>query len=291
MAQAEFSIGSCDGGLGRTMKFAFLASIAIVGLWAQNPTPPASTKPETAAPATTRDPDQGPARRREVYVRRFSIGASVSASLPNPTKNESLDQQYFNQTPALELQSNNSGKSSLLGFGLVGQVAVTDHWAVAVAPTLRTGIKFQALTVRLIGINNPNTIQDDREGTNLDRKVSARFFDVPILARYYRKSRTERGLRWYGEIGPRMRTALAVRSNTRVTPPPGKGDAFDSTDPISYRKRINGGTAGFGLQFIDDFGIRFVPEVRYTRWFGSNFGDINGRSKLNQVEIVFTLSF
>jgi hypothetical protein len=252
-----------------------------------------ATAPATAAPpANTQPPDDTPVRKQEVFVRRLSGGISVSASLPGPTLEENLHQSFAN-TPPLEIFSKTSSKSSMLGFGAVVQLAVTDHWAVAAAPMLRTSIKFEAEIQRLVGNDNPNTIQDDREGTILQSKTSARLFDLPILGRYYTKSRRESGFRAFLEAGPRFRTAYAVRTNTHVTPPPNHGvqEPYDLTDPISYRKRITGASAGFGLQFIDDFGIRFVPEVRYTRWFGKNFGDITSRSRQHQVEIIFTLSF
>jgi hypothetical protein len=286
MAEIEFSVRSGRGGLGRAMKPFLL--IAFAGaLWAQAPQTPT---PAAQTPAAQDDAEQQTTRRREVYVRRLSFGASVGAALPSPTKDETLSQS-FSTTPALALQANNSGKSSGLTFGAVLQLALTSHWAVAVAPTYRTRIKMESTVVQFVGTDNVNTVQDDREGTNLSVQTSARFLDVPVYARYYRKSRSERGVRWFVEVGPRMRSALAVRTATHVQPPPNKGDAYDLTKTVSYRKRINGGSAGFGLQFIDDFGIRFVPEVRYTRWFGSNFGDISGRSRTNQVELIFTLGF
>jgi hypothetical protein len=266
------------------MKSVFLIGFASVALWAQAPATPA------APPAAQQDAPEQQTRRSEVYVRRFSFGVNVSANLPGPTKNESL-QQSFTTTPALEVRSNNSGKSSMLGLGAVFQVALTNHWAVAVSPSIRTRVKFESLVVRLVGTDNINTIQDDREGTNLNVNNSARFLDIPILARYYGKSRFERGPRWFAEVGPRMRRAYAVRTTTHVQPPPNKGDAYDLTTPVGFKKSITGASAGFGMQFVDDFGIRFVPEVRYTRWFGSTFGDVNGRSRQHQVEIVFNLTF
>jgi hypothetical protein len=112
-----------------------------------------------------------------------------------------------------------------------------------------------------------------------------------LLVRHYNKSRFERGPRYFFEIGPRVRIASNVRTTTEVTPPPSKGDKFTLNDTVDFRRQVLGATAGFGLQFVDDFGIRFVPEVRYTRWFGKNFGDITGRSRQNQIEIIFALTF
>ncbi len=288
MAQVGFGAGGCHRGLGFLMKRAIFALLTAASIWAQAP---ATAQAPTIQPPAPTPQAAGPVvRQQEVYVRRFSAGVSILAALPAPTRNESLSQLYTT-TPVLEIRSTNTPKSSMVGFGIVGQIAITDKWAVAIAPTVRPLIKMEALKVELTGSDNPNTVQDDREGTNYNVKTTAWFLDTPVLVRRYNKSRHERGARWFLEVGPRLRYAMNVKTTTEVQPPPNKGDKFTLHDPVSYRKRIIGASGGFGLQFIDDFGIRFVPEVRYTRWFGSNFGDITGRSKSDQIEIIFSLTF
>jgi hypothetical protein len=227
-------------------------------------------------------------RRRDVFVRRFSVGVSILAAFPAPVKDETLD-QFYATSPQLEVVSKNSDKSKKYGFGAVAQLAITSKWAVAATPTLRNGIRFDALTVNYIGVDNPNTVQDDREGINYDSQTRARFFDVPVLVRYYNKSRYERGPRVFFEVGPRIRQALKVKTITQITQP--DGTKTTDNNPVSFRRMSKGASAGFGLQFIDDFGIRFVPEVRYTRWFSGPFGAVNGRSTRQEIEIVFSLMF
>ena len=64
-----------------------------------------------------------------------------------------------------------------------------------------------------------------------------------------------------------------------VNPPPG-----DLANVLGF-------TAGIGGQFIDDFGIRAIPEVRYTRWMGYPFDSVHGKTRKNQIEIVLTFAF
>ena len=234
--------------------------------------------------------DQDDQAQRKVYVKRISFGASITANLPGPIKEENLSQTFTGATP-LAITTTNANKSSLPGFGAVVQLALTSHFALAITPVMRTGIKYESQVQRAVGNDNPNTIQDDRAITNLTVQNTARFLDVPVLVRWYTKSRYDRGPRVFFEVGPRMRRAYAVRNTTHVQPPPNKGDAYDFNDNVSFKKISAGATAGFGLQFIDDFGIRFIPEVRYTRFFNRNFGDITGRSRQHQIEIVFSLTF
>jgi hypothetical protein len=46
-----------------------------------------------------------------------------------------------------------------------------------------------------------------------------------------------------------------------------------------------------GLQLIDPFGIRVVPEVRYTRWLDDMFYYQSTITQRNQIEAVISLSF
>lgn len=270
--------------MGKLILTLILGTAGAAALHAQA-TPPAQ-------PAAQQEEEEQQTRRQETFVRRFSGGISIAANLPGPLKEEDLFQS-FPTTPPLAITARNSAKSGLASFGATAQLAITERWAVAVTPFIRSNIRFESMIVRLVGNDNPNTVQDDREGTNITSKVSGRFIDVPVLVRYYGKSRFERGPRWFVELGPRMRYTYAVRVNNSIQTPPkgGISEFLSNQNPISYRQRINGASAGFGMQFVDDFGLRFVPEVRYTRWFGKSFGDITGRSRQTQIEIIFTLGF
>ena len=52
-----------------------------------------------------------------------------------------------------------------------------------------------------------------------------------------------------------------------------------------------GYVVGAGLQFIDPFGIRVVPEIRYTRWMQEIFNNLSTHTQQNQLEANITLSF
>ena len=56
----------------------------------------------------------------------------------------------------------------------------------------------------------------------------------------------------------------------------------------SLGNRVVGGS---GMQFVDEFGIHVVPEVRYTRWEDSNFDNLTTRTERNQVEANISLTF
>ncbi len=45
-----------------------------------------------------------------------------------------------------------------------------------------------------------------------------------------------------------------------------------------------GMVVGAGIQFVDEFGIHVVPEVRYTRWVNPIFDNLTTKTQTNQVE-------
>ncbi len=91
------------------------------------------------------------------------------------------------------------------------------------------------------------------------------------------------------EAGSVMRMTSRVRTDLDIVP--AKGDRFKTSAPIDFKKNTVGVTAGIGGQFIDDFGIRAIPEVRYTYWLNKPFDSIHGTTRVHQVEVVLTFSF
>jgi len=204
----------------------------------------------------------------------------------NPIRKEEVN--IAQTTPPLEIQSDNKPKSNIAGYGLVAQLALTERFALTIHPSIRKA-DYTATTHLLEGTDNPNTIADERRGTNIDEDTRARFLDVPVLLRFYGRPRQEEGHRWFAELGPSLRWVRRVRTHRDILRPDQSRASNDT--PVDFRKRVTGATAGFGGQFIDPYGVRVVPEVRYTRWLNGAFGNVSGRSRRHQVEIILSLTF
>jgi hypothetical protein len=52
-----------------------------------------------------------------------------------------------------------------------------------------------------------------------------------------------------------------------------------------------GVTAGAGVQVMDAFGIRVVPEVRYTRWMSPIFHSFTTNTQQNEVAAGLSITF
>jgi hypothetical protein len=243
-----------------------------------------------AAPVPAAPPavDEEPERLEErAYVRRVSLGISLNLVPFNLFPKQSLSEK-LPTTPQIENFSSVDPKSNRFGWSATVQVAVNETWAIAIAPVYRKAA-FHAFIESYEGIDNSSTFLDERAKTQINEDTTARFLDIPVLVRHYSKPRHESGPRWFWEAGPVMRRTSNVKTELDIVP--AKGDRFKRSEPLPFRQTSLGFTAGIGGQFIDDFGIRAIPEVRFTRWINKPFDSIHGNNRVNTVEVVLTFAF
>jgi hypothetical protein len=265
--------------------------------WAQNqpapapgaaPAPPATaTAVQASATAQPSSTDSTQRIEQKAYVRRFS--ASVSLHLvPFNLFPKFTTVEKIASNPPIENDSSVDPQSNRFGLGINLQYAITERWVIAANPTYRKGA-FHAFIQSYSGVDNSSTAVDERQLTQINEDTTAHFYDLPVLARYYKKDRHERGPRWFFDGGGTMRLTSNVQTVRSTVPP--KGDTIHDNIPIAYNSTVFGLTGGIGGQFIDDFGIRIAPEVRYTYWLGKPFDSIHGRTRTSQLEVLISFGF
>lgn len=268
-----------------------LVCSSLPGLWAQNP---------SAAPAASsaKQPDSAVVPQPTAYVRRFSAGGSLVFGFLSTMKSST-----YTNTVTDELDYTETGtikSSGKLGTGPTFQFAFLEHFAVNVSILRRTEHSWEYDMTRYDGEDLDTTSYDDRVKTTEKHHTWARNYDVPVLIRYYRKGHHQKGWRWFVEGGPTFRQTRDVRTSRHFTyydPAQERADVdyikdawFENPDRAN-KKNLLGFTGGVGGQFIDAFGLRIVPEVRFTHWAGSTWEINSVKSSKNQVELVFTLTF
>jgi hypothetical protein len=264
--------------LKRTLLISGILLCPAPSAWGQN-------APAPTAPAPGEEPPQRLEQR--AYVRKVSLGISLNLTPMNLFPKQNLVEK-LPTTPPVENDSAVDPKSNRFGIGITAQFALGPRYAIAAAPTLRK-IALHAFIQSYSGVDNSSTFIDERALTQINEDTTARFFDLPILLRRYSKPRTESGPRWFIEAGPVWRMTTKVQTLLDIVPP--KGDRYTLNQPLPFKKNTIGFTGGIGGQFIDDFGIRAIPEVRYTRWISQPFDSVHGHTRVNQVEVVLTFAF
>jgi len=228
----------------------------------------------------------GDVERPASYVRRFSAGASLNVLALPSIKDGTYE---TGQTaPPLYIQAGTTGGTQRIGGGVQVQVAFLRHFAVNAGLIYREA-GYTMSSDKYEGTDNTSTLGDERILTSIDEKTRAVYYDLPLLVRFYGKAHDEKGGRWFVEGGGALRQVRNIKTSRTIVLNDGT-TTTDNNQP-SYDKQIFGASAGAGAQFIDPFGIRVVPEFRYTRWMGTTFNNMSTVSQRNQIEAVVSFTF
>jgi cytoskeletal protein RodZ len=271
--------------------------------------PPQTTSPQTTSPQST-PPGSGSSQStgsssssstsssssdqlHGAYVRRIAIGATLSVVGLSPlSAGSNTTTTTPNSATSIMDAVTSSAASSRIGYGLTAQAAITEHFAFAVGGYLRrmgfTSSDMITTSVTTF-INTIPTTTSTTTSTNTDAR--ARLLDIPFMLRYYSKERHMPGGRWFLELGGAYRDAYGVRSSQTATDSSGNITSYTFNVVSPPHKSSVGYLGGAGAQFIDPFGIRVIPEVRYIRWVNQIFEDATTHTQRNQVEANLTLSF
>jgi hypothetical protein len=222
--------------------------------------------------------------------RRFSGGITLSVlgfSLV-PGKSTSVT----NTAGTVTTENQTTGASSRIGYGLIGQVRITNHFSIDINPLYRRlGYQFTN-TVTATTTSVLNGITTSTTGVIITHEDNrAHLIDVPVVLRYYGSARRPRGPRWFVEAGAAWRVATGIRTSTDITDVSGVNTCCTFTPTTPDHHSSVGLVAGAGFQFIDPLGIHVVPEVRYTRWEDAIFNNLTTTMHGNQLEATLSLSF
>ena len=243
----------------------------------------------TSSSSTSSSSDKG----LHTYVRRLSAGATLSVLGLTALRGSTSDvTTNVNAATTLETNISSTAASSRIGYGVTVQAAITEHFAVAVGGFLRRlgYIESNTQTTNVTTFIN-SVAQTTTTSTSTRVDVRARVVDVPLTLRWYGKSRHTPGPRWFVEGGGALRYVENIQSSLSAVDVAGNSTCCTLGTVQPAHRQARGAVAGFGAQFIDPFGIRVIPEVRYIRWFSTTVDDPTTRTQRNQVEAEITLSF
>jgi hypothetical protein len=256
----------------------------------QNPPPQAQAPP--SAPATI--PSTGSSSSSQALDisdtgRRFTAGVTLSVLGFGliPAKTSTVD-----NSATVSTQDSTQHESSRVGYGLTGQVRITNHFSVDLSALYRrAGYQFEETisTTTTTVLNGQTSSTTTTTSTHQD--VNAHFFDFPLTVRYYSGSKRPNGPRWFAEAGGAWRWANRIRTSTDTTNAVSENICCTFTPVVPAHRSTIGMVAGIGLQFIDAFGIHVVPEVRYTRWIDQVFDNLTTHTQTNQLDASLSLTF
>jgi Outer membrane protein beta-barrel domain len=255
------------------------------------PAPPQDQAPP-AAPATI--PSSGTSSSSQSLDindtgRRFTAGVTLSVLGFGliPSKTTTVD-----NSSTVSTQDQTQRASSRIGYGLTGQVRITNHFSVDLSALYRrAGYQFEETVATTTNTVLNGQVTSTVSTTVTHQDVRARLFDFPLTVRYYSGSKRPNGPRWFAEAGGAWRWSNGIRTSTDTTNADGVNTCCSFTPVVPAHRSTIGLVAGVGLQFIDPFGIHVVPEIRYTRWIDQVFDNSTTHTFQNQLEAVLSLTF
>jgi hypothetical protein len=223
----------------------------------------------------------------EPYLRRFSFGGRLSFLTNKLINNEA----FFRSTsePPVQTELFTESTPRRFGGGATVQFVILDKVALGVDVLYRSA-SYESSVDTLEGVDDPDTSEDDRALTTTFEQTSAVFWDVPILARIYNIGRYQRGPRFFFDGGVAIRHIGKIRTSSEFIGPDGL-TSTDQTPVTPANTTIMGIVVGGGFQLMDDFGLKVMPEVRFTRWVNRTFETLPTLSSKNQLEVVLGITW
>lgn len=211
-------------------------------------------------------------------IHRFSFGFRVAGYPFNPMHNKT---ENFTTTQTVPATYSISTVNNYLkvGFGPSVEFALSRRFTL-VGELFYHRLDYTETTLITQGTANIGITENTR----------TTFWDAPFLVRFH--SLRDEGLlaHIYFDAGAAYRDATGIKSNI-VTNNADGSTTVSNTAIRPAAKNLAGAVVGSGLRFVDDFGIKVEPELRYTRWFGRTFDSDSTRSSPNQIEVDVGFTF
>ena len=220
-------------------------------------------------------------------IRRYQVGARVQAfplqlftvkTVETSTTQPIVDYKYTSTTDSQKATLTPTLEFRLNSRWTVGSDFMLHHANYAEKQEIRTGKK------------DPNASTDDRQVITITQTTKANYLELPVLVRYYGLRRSGILKRSYAIGGLGFRHIGRVRTGNEYSY---ADDTTDYNEAPAQPSRQNqfGAVAGFGIRFIDEFNIKVMPEVRYTRWAGFAFEGKSSKSVQNELRVGLGISF
>ena len=135
-----------------------------------------------------------------------------------------------------------------------------------------------------------STATVDGNVTTITEQTRATLWDAPMMIRWRGLAETGFLSHLYFAGGGAIRNASHIGTSNQTTNPDGSTSS-NNIPAVASARNLPGAVAGVGMRFVDDFGIKLTPELRYTRWLGATFNSDSTRSRRDELAIGIALTF
>jgi hypothetical protein len=209
-------------------------------------------------------------------IRRFSFLVRIDGIMSNMLENRVYEVDTTSPTLTTKYETKQDSSRTGIGVGV-------DY---RISPNLILGVDYLHHSV---AYTQTTTITDANSKNEIYKEwTRAAYWDLPVRLQVFGLRHMPR--RMFLSAGGVLRRVENVRTGNDTTYIDGS-TAYDENPTSPAKHTIKGALAGFGFRFVDDYGIKLVPEVRYTYWSGSTFNSYSTKSRNGQLEVMIGIGF
>lgn len=255
---------------------------------AQDAAPAPSQAPTTQASGSSSGTSSSTTNPNEVG-RRFNVGATLSFLGFKMIDGSS---STINNSSTVATTAASTNQSSRIGYGVTGQVRLTDRfWFDVSAIYRRMGYQTNSSVATTTSTILNGVTTSTTTTTQALESTRAHIFDIPFVLRFYSAARRPDGPRFFLEGGGAWRISSGIKTSIDNIDATGTETCCTNTPAVPAHRSTIGMVGGAGIQLIDPLGIHVTPEVRYTRWINPIFHSPTVNTDENQLEATISLTF
>ncbi|MBE0657258.1 MAG: PorT family protein [Bryobacteraceae bacterium] len=224
--------------------------------------------------------------KQQAFHRKFEVGFRVGYMPLKLMRKSDATTSYTSFVPPLEVKARSFPQERPVTGGGSLVYRFNDKWGAGVDALYRK-VGYDELVITQTIVESGQTAVP--YGYTSERTRAA-FWDVPVLLRYTKYQ--QRGIRprVTGMIGPSMRFVKGIDSYREFVNK--NANVTQTSTPITPASKMTpGATAGLGISWQDEIGVKFSVEGRYTRWQKDAFRNGPTVSTRNTVEVLVGFSF
>ena len=191
--------------------------------------------------------------------------------------------------PIADYTYTGSTKSPKFAFGPIFEMRLSKHLSIGAELSFHHAAYTQLTQIRS-GKKDPNAGTDNRLLATITENTKATYWDVPILVRY--RGLRDSGLfkRFYPLAGITYRHVGNVKTSNEFINADASTDYNEKPAAVAHSSQI-GFTGGIGYRFVDELGIKIIPEIRFTRWMNHTLEGLSYGSSPNQAQAGLGITF
>ncbi|MBA3974166.1 MAG: hypothetical protein C0504_08125 [Candidatus Solibacter sp.] len=224
--------------------------------------------------------------KQEAFHRKFEVGFRVGYLPLKLMRKSDATTPFSSFVPPLEVKARSFPQERPVTGGGSLVYRFNEKWGAGVDALYRKAGYDELIITQTIVDSGQTAVP---YGSTSERTRAA-FWDVPVLLRYTKYQQRGFRPRVTGMIGPSVRFVSGIESYREFVTR--NANVIQTSTPLTPASRMTpGATAGLGISWKDEIGVKVSVEGRYTRWQKDVFRNGPTLSSRHTLEVMLGFSF